>query len=82
MCFLNAMRLDACPMSRIVKIGNTPADVQEGLNAGAWVIGVTLSGNEVGLSLSQAAEMLTRRNGRPACALGGNTGSARRAHTT
>ena len=57
MCFLNAMRLGACPMSRVVKIGDTPADVQEGLNAGAWVIGVTLSGNEVGLSASEAAEM-------------------------
>ncbi|HET6486783.1 MAG TPA: phosphonoacetaldehyde hydrolase [Spirochaetia bacterium] len=57
MCFLNAMRLNACPMSRVVKIGDTPADMQEGVNAGAWVIGVTLSGNEVGLSASEAAEM-------------------------
>jgi len=57
MCFLNAMRLNACPMNRVVKIGDTPADVQEGLNAGAWVIGVTLSGNEVGLTPSEAAGM-------------------------
>lgn len=50
MCFLNAMKLDVYPPSRIVKIGDTPADMQEGLNAGMWTIGVTLSGNEVGLS--------------------------------
>jgi phosphonoacetaldehyde hydrolase len=49
-CFLNAMRLNVCPPRRIVKIGDTPADVQEGLNAGMWTIGVTLSGNEVGLN--------------------------------
>ena len=50
MCFLNAMRLKAYPPRRIVKIGDTPADMMEGLNAGMWTIGVTLSGNEVGLS--------------------------------
>lgn len=50
MCFLNAMRLDVYPPRRIVKIGDTPADMREGLNAGMWTVGVTLSGNEAGLS--------------------------------
>lgn len=50
MCFQNAMKLDVYPPRRIVKIGDTPADMQEGVNAGMWTVGVTLSGNEVGLS--------------------------------
>jgi len=50
MCFLNAIRLGVYPPHRIAKIGDTPADIQEGLNAGMWSIGVTLSGNEVGLT--------------------------------
>ncbi|HET6452596.1 MAG TPA: phosphonoacetaldehyde hydrolase, partial [Spirochaetia bacterium] len=58
MCFLNATRLSAFPPRRVVKIGDTPADMEEGLNAGMWTIGVTLSGNEVGLS-EAAAEQLS-----------------------
>ena len=53
MCFHNAMKLDIYPPRRIVKIGDTPADMQEGLNAGMWTIGVALSGNEIGLSESE-----------------------------
>lgn len=53
MCFLNAINLQAYPPRRVVKIGDTPADIQEGLNAGMWTVGVTVSGNEVGLSLSE-----------------------------
>ena len=54
MCFLNAIKLQVCPPRRIVKIGDTPADIMEGVNAGMWTIGVTLSGNELGLSLEEA----------------------------
>ncbi len=50
MCFLAATRLGAFPPRMMVKIGDTPADMQEGVNAGMWTVGVTLSGNEVGLS--------------------------------
>ncbi|HVP20060.1 MAG TPA: phosphonoacetaldehyde hydrolase [Spirochaetia bacterium] len=57
MCFLNAIKLQAYPPRRLVKIGDTPADIQEGLNAGMWTIGVTLSGNEVGLSRSQLSAL-------------------------
>ena len=48
-----ARRLRAYPMSAIVKIGDTPADVAEGRNAGMWTIGVAGTGNEVGLSLAE-----------------------------
>lgn len=30
-----------------VKVGDTVADVGEGLNAGMWAVGVTATGNEV-----------------------------------
>ncbi|MGV8090607.1 MAG: phosphonoacetaldehyde hydrolase [Mangrovibacterium sp.] len=53
MCYLNAIRLQVYPLHKIVKIGDTVADIQEGLNAGMWTIGLTKSGNEVGLSLEE-----------------------------
>ena len=57
MCFLNAMKLGVYPPRRMVKIGDTPADMHEGLNAGMWTIGVTLSGNEVGLSQVEVEQL-------------------------
>ena len=52
MCFLNLIRLKAFPPAACVKIGDTPADIQEGLNAGMWTVGVIDSGNEIGLTLA------------------------------
>jgi phosphonoacetaldehyde hydrolase len=45
-----AVRLQVYPLAAIAKIGDTPADVHEGLNAGAWSIGVAGTGNMIGLS--------------------------------
>jgi phosphonoacetaldehyde hydrolase len=53
MCYLNAVNLQVFPMWTLVKIGDTPADVEEGLNAGMWTIGITRTGNEVGLTASE-----------------------------
>jgi phosphonoacetaldehyde hydrolase len=50
MCYLNAIRLEVSPLWSMVKIGDTPSDVEEGLNAGMWTIGVTRTGNEAGLT--------------------------------
>ena len=33
MCYLNAIRLEACPLWSMVKVGDTPSDIAEGLNA-------------------------------------------------
>lgn len=57
MCYLNAMQLNVYPLSRLVKIGDTVMDMQEGRNAGMWTIGVIRSGNEVGLTLDGEAEL-------------------------
>lgn len=45
-----AVRLQVYPLEAIAKIGDTPADIHEGLNAGAWSIGVAGTGNCIGLS--------------------------------
>ena len=37
------------PPSAVVKVGDTPIDIAEGRNAGAWSVGVIASSNEVGL---------------------------------
>lgn len=57
MCYLNAMALEVYPMAAMVKIGDTVADIEEGLNAGMWTIGLTMSGNELGLPRDQAEGM-------------------------
>lgn len=41
------------PLEAMVKIGDTVSDIQEGLNAGMWTIGITRTGNEMGLSLNE-----------------------------
>jgi phosphonoacetaldehyde hydrolase len=39
--------------SCVVKVDDTAPGIGEGVNAGAWTVGVTASGNEVGLSLAE-----------------------------
>ncbi|MCG8686782.1 MAG: phosphonoacetaldehyde hydrolase [Desulfobacterales bacterium] len=50
MCYLNAIELGVYPMEAMVKIGDTIADIEEGLNAGMWTIGIVKTGNEMGLT--------------------------------
>jgi len=54
MIYRNCEKLNVFPLNQMVKIGDTVADVQEGVNAGMWTIGLTKSGNELGLSLADA----------------------------
>ncbi len=56
MCFQNAIELQVYPMEATVKIGDTVPDIDEGLNAGMWTIGVVKTGNELGLTEKQIAE--------------------------
>jgi len=49
MIYENAVRLQVYPLEAIVKIGDTAADIREGLNAGTWSIGIAATGNMVGL---------------------------------
>jgi len=50
MCLQAAMNLQTYPMEAVVKVGDTIPDIQEGLNASMWTIGVAKTGNEMGLS--------------------------------
>jgi phosphonoacetaldehyde hydrolase len=50
MCYRLAIDLHIYPLHACVKIGDTDSDIAEGRNAGMWTIGVTRSGNSVGLS--------------------------------
>ena len=50
-------RLDVWPVSAAVKVDDTPVGVRAGRNAGLWAIGVTASGNGLGLSVSELAAL-------------------------
>lgn len=53
MCCRLAIDLQISALWAAVKIGDTESDIAEGRNAGMWTIGVTTTGNEVGLSLAE-----------------------------
>jgi phosphonoacetaldehyde hydrolase len=77
MIFANAIRMQVEPLEAIVKIGDTPVDIEEGLRARVWTIGVARTGNMIGLSAEDfatlaPAEQATRlRNARPALSAAG-----------
>lgn len=45
--------LGVWPASTVVKVDDTGVGVQEGLNAGTWAVGLAISGNAAGLTLSE-----------------------------
>lgn len=45
------------PPQAVVKVGDTLLDVEEGLNAGVWTIGLAKTGNEVGLNEEELANL-------------------------
>ncbi len=67
-CFLD---LGVWPASAVVKVDDTGPGIAEGLAAGSWTVGVTMSGNAVGLSrqeleaLGEAERSALRRQAAP-----------------
>ncbi|NJD18322.1 MAG: phosphonoacetaldehyde hydrolase [Gemmatimonadetes bacterium] len=57
MCLQNAIDLQVYPMEAIVKVGDTLPDIDEGLNAGMWTIGLARTGNEIGLPEAEVAAL-------------------------
>jgi phosphonoacetaldehyde hydrolase len=57
MILANAVRMQVEPLEAIVKIGDTPVDIEEGLRAGVWTVGVARTGNMVGLSAEDFAAL-------------------------
>jgi phosphonoacetaldehyde hydrolase len=53
MLYENAVRLRVYPLAAIAKVGDTPADIEEGLNAGTWCVGVAGTGNGIGLTYDE-----------------------------
>ena len=45
------------PPAAVVKVGDTVVDIEDGLNAGVWSVGVIDSSNEMGLSESEFAAL-------------------------
>jgi phosphonoacetaldehyde hydrolase len=64
MCLRIALEFRLSATAAAVKIGDTVSDVEEGLNAGMWVIGIAATGNEVGLSASALAALPEDERGR------------------
>jgi phosphonoacetaldehyde hydrolase len=60
MAITSAMQLGVYPMEACVKVGDTLVDVAEGLNAGMWAVGITKTGNELGLSESEVEALPER----------------------
>lgn len=57
MVWLNMTRLEVFPPAAVVKVGDTLADIKEGLNAGCWSVAVTRTSNALGLSAEEAAAL-------------------------
>ncbi len=57
MAVTSAMHMNVFPMESCIKIGDTVADIEEGLNAGMWTVGLSLTGNEVGITEEEAETM-------------------------
>lgn len=56
-CVQNAMALRTYPFEAMVKVDDTTPGIDEGLNAGMWTIGLTKTGNEVGLNEAEIAAL-------------------------
>ena len=52
--YRNMEQMGVYPVESIVKIGDTVADVEAGLNAGTWTVGIAMTGNELGLTQDEA----------------------------
>ena len=50
MCLMNAAQLSVRLVAACIKVDDTIPGIEEGIAAGMWTIGVSISGNEVGLS--------------------------------
>jgi len=50
-------KLGVWPAATVVKVDDTAPGIGEGLAAGTWTVGITLTGNEVGLSAGELAAL-------------------------
>ncbi|MFQ3566273.1 MAG: phosphonoacetaldehyde hydrolase [Aggregatilineales bacterium] len=50
MLYQNAINLRVYPFAAVIKVGDTIPDIEEALNAGAWAVAVSQTGNALGLT--------------------------------
>lgn len=55
--FEAAKRLNVFPLWHLVKVDDTTVGIQAGRNAGCWTVGITRTGNLVGLSEAEYAQL-------------------------
>lgn len=53
MIFEVLKQLGVWPVQSCVRVGDTPMDIEAGLNAGVWTVGVSLTGNELGMTADE-----------------------------
>jgi len=53
MIYENVIRMKIFPLESVIKIGDTISDIEEGLNAGTWSVGVAQTGNMIGVTERQ-----------------------------
>lgn len=53
MIYRNMEALNVFPPTSVVKVGDTVPDIEAGLNAGTWTVGLTQTGSEVGLTIAE-----------------------------
>lgn len=53
MMYKALLDLGIWPASSVVKVDDTPVGIKEGLEAGSWTVGVSVSGNMVGLTQAE-----------------------------
>ena len=64
MCYQNAIQLGVFPLQAFVKVGDTLPDIEEGLNAGMWTVGLSLTGNLLGLKESEVDALSSEERAR------------------
>lgn len=57
MIFRNMELLGVCPPAAVVTIDDTTVGIEAGLNAGTWTVGVIETGNMLGVSAEEIAQM-------------------------
>ena len=79
MIFENLNALEVSSVKNAVKVGDTVSDIQEGVNAGVWSVGVIEGSSVLGLSQGEY-EALTPEARRDACRRAEETFRAAGAH--
>jgi len=76
MALMNAAALSAACVAACIKVDDTVAGIEEGLNAGFWTVGLAVSGNEMGLAEAEWQALRAEERERRRRAAGGRLAKA------